>query len=257
MSRYVISDIHGNAERFHKMLDEINIDFSKDILYINGDIVDRGKNSLKLLFEIIDLKIKYGNHVVLIKGNHEHFLERYVYGILPRTYVATFRPLDEKIYASRGYGGADTIREVKALDDTDKQLILKYIHEFESYVVVDSPKRGKMVIVHSGLHYDHIVMNEDRSINVIESIEEGLSANENDFLISGFLQREAPAWVTKSLDKVMVVGHTPTIFLEDVQMPIITMKPGERIIMTDCGCGYPGGRLGCLRIDDERTYYVD
>ena len=256
MSEYIISDIHGNADRFHKMLlDRINIDFSKDTLYINGDIVDRGKDSIKLLFEIIDLKIKYGDHVVLIKGNHEHFLERYIYGIMPHTDIATFRPLDESKYASRGYGGTDTIREVKALSDEEKKLLLKYINEFEHYVEVDSPKRGKMVIVHSGLHYDHIVMNEDRTINVIKSVEQGLSASENDFLISGFLQREAPVWVTKSLDKVMVVGHVPCMFILDVQMPIITMK--HNVIMTDCGSGYPCGRLGCLRIEDEKTYYVE
>lgn len=255
MSKYIISDIHGNTERFHKMLDKINIDFSEDRLYINGDIVDRGRNSIKLLFELINLKLKYGEHVVLLKGNHEHFLERYIYGIIPQTYTATFRALAGSVYASNGYGGANTIKEVKELDDTDKMLLLKFIDDFEHYVELDSPKRGKMVIVHSGLHYDHIVMNEDRSINVIKSIEEGLSANENDFLISGFLQREAPAWVTKDLDKIMVVGHVPTMFIEDVQMPIITMK--HNVIMTDCGSGYPGGRLGCLRVEDERTYYVE
>lgn len=41
MSTYVMSDIHGCYEEYRKMLDKIR--FSKeDILYILGDILDRG-----------------------------------------------------------------------------------------------------------------------------------------------------------------------------------------------------------------------
>ena len=47
-----MSDIHGASRRFHAMLKKIKIDWSQDYLYINGDIVDRGKDSLKLFNEI-------------------------------------------------------------------------------------------------------------------------------------------------------------------------------------------------------------
>ena len=41
MAHYVVSDIHGEDDRFHKMLKLIR--FSKqDTLYILGDVVDRG-----------------------------------------------------------------------------------------------------------------------------------------------------------------------------------------------------------------------
>lgn len=255
MSKYVISDIHGSSSRFHRMLDLINIDFSEDIIYINGDIVDRGKNSIKLLFEIFNLRMKFGDdHIRILKGNHEHFLERYILGIMPTNYVSTFRPLDERTYSSPVYGGTDTIREVKALSDLDKKLILKFIDELDHYEIIKSPIRGDIVLVHSGLHYEHLIENEDGTINVTKSIESALSANENDFLICKYLQKEAPAGVIRSLDKFMCVGHVPTLFT--VGEPVIKMKAGK-LIMTDCGSGFKGGRLGCIRIEDEKLFYVD
>ena len=52
MAHYVVSDIHGEDDRFHAMLQKIN--FSKeDTLYILGDVVDRGPSE--------------GNH-----GNSQH-----------------------------------------------------------------------------------------------------------------------------------------------------------------------------------------
>ena len=244
MSTYIMSDIHGNSRRFYEMLKLIQIDLSKDYLYINGDIVDRGKDSLKLFYEIIEMQKHHGDHIVILKGNHELFIDYYLSGYLP-----------ENRYAS--FGGKDTIRELKALDYGRKKELIKIIRKLPVYKEITSPVRGNMVIVHSGLHAEHIVKNDDGLINVIESIESALRWDEYQFLISGYLQDEAPAWVTKGLDKVLCVGHVPTMYLPDVQDPVICMKNGRKVIMTDCGAGHPGGRLGCIRIEDEGLIYVN
>ena len=41
MARYVMSDIHGEADRFHAMLEKIEFS-ADDTLYILGDLIDRG-----------------------------------------------------------------------------------------------------------------------------------------------------------------------------------------------------------------------
>jgi len=44
MARFTISDIHGCAETFKKLLNRIS--FSKeDVLYLSGDYIDRGPDS--------------------------------------------------------------------------------------------------------------------------------------------------------------------------------------------------------------------
>ena len=56
MSSYVISDIHGNSNVF-KLLKKAKVSFPEDILYVNGDIVDRGKDPLGVFTELLnDLK---------------------------------------------------------------------------------------------------------------------------------------------------------------------------------------------------------
>lgn len=45
---YVMSDIHGDYESYLKMLERIQ--FTKDdVLYLLGDVIDRGKDPLRIL----------------------------------------------------------------------------------------------------------------------------------------------------------------------------------------------------------------
>ena len=49
---YVMSDLHGCYEKYVKMLEKIS--FSKeDVLYILGDVVDRGTGGMKILLDIL------------------------------------------------------------------------------------------------------------------------------------------------------------------------------------------------------------
>lgn len=66
MSHYVLSDLHGERERFHQMLQTIEFSES-DTLYILGDVVDRGPDPIGLLQEILDTP-----NMTLLLGNHEY-----------------------------------------------------------------------------------------------------------------------------------------------------------------------------------------
>ena len=44
MRTFVISDIHGDSKNFHKLLADVSFDAAVDRIYINGDVVDRGKH---------------------------------------------------------------------------------------------------------------------------------------------------------------------------------------------------------------------
>ena len=69
---YIISDIHGEYDLFLKLLQKINFS-SKDKLFICGDIIDKGQDSIKLL-----LFIKSMPNFYPIIGNHEYsFLKHY------------------------------------------------------------------------------------------------------------------------------------------------------------------------------------
>ena len=51
---YVMSDIHGMYDKYAKILRKIDFKES-DILYVIGDVVDRGEAPMKVLFDMMSL----------------------------------------------------------------------------------------------------------------------------------------------------------------------------------------------------------
>ena len=68
MATYVISDIHGEYGKFMELLDIIHFS-DEDILYVLGDVVDRGKNPVKTLLKMMEMP-----NVIHIAGNHEQMM---------------------------------------------------------------------------------------------------------------------------------------------------------------------------------------
>lgn len=70
MRTYVISDIHGDYDRFMQILRVIN--FTEiDLLYVLGDVIDRGKKGI----EILEYIMAHQN-IRMIKGNHEYMMQK-------------------------------------------------------------------------------------------------------------------------------------------------------------------------------------
>lgn len=62
---YVMSDIHGDLDRFRSVMDQINLK-ADDHLYVLGDVIDGYPYGLDILYELRDMP----NATVLL-GNHE------------------------------------------------------------------------------------------------------------------------------------------------------------------------------------------
>jgi serine/threonine protein phosphatase 1 len=69
VSRYAITDIHGCIETFNALLDQIDLR-PTDELYLLGDYVDRGPDSVGVIDRIMELQ-DGGYFVKCLKGNHE------------------------------------------------------------------------------------------------------------------------------------------------------------------------------------------
>ena len=72
-NRYVISDIHGCLKTLEKLVSRINLK-KEDQLFLLGDYIDRGPDSVGVLDYIIDLQEKF--QVYSLRGNHEESLLR-------------------------------------------------------------------------------------------------------------------------------------------------------------------------------------
>ncbi|AWH90623.1 diadenosine tetraphosphatase [Buchnera aphidicola (Melanaphis sacchari)] len=77
MSTYLISDIHGCYDELRLILKKLSFDSKKDYLWIAGDLVSRGNNSLEVLRYLYSIR----NRIKIVLGNHDLNLISVYFGV--------------------------------------------------------------------------------------------------------------------------------------------------------------------------------
>lgn len=233
----IVSDIHGDARHLRLLFQKLHIDLHEDVLYVNGDILDRGDHSLRLFYELQEMACQYPGHLLMTKGNHELFAQYYLQGRLSASMWSRF-------------GGEDTLREVKALSLQQKEDLIRILDALPVYRILESPFYGEVVLTHSGLMHNRIVRSGEMKIDVISSIENAAEQELYNFLISNDIHYMP----TRQLDHMMIVGHVPNIFLERASYEIVRRK---NLICIDSGAGYRsrGGKLCIYSLEKDQAYY--
>ncbi|KHE67309.1 metallophosphoesterase, partial [Halobacillus sp. BBL2006] len=77
MRYLVVSDIHGDIEKFEDVLKEASYNPKEDQLILLGDYIDRGPHSRDVVAKVIELVEHDG--AIAIKGNHDDLFIRSQY----------------------------------------------------------------------------------------------------------------------------------------------------------------------------------
>lgn len=77
MATYIVGDLHGCFTEFQLLLKQVQYDPKQDELFLTGDLVARGENSLECLRFVKDPK----NHAQTVLGNHDLHLLSTLLGI--------------------------------------------------------------------------------------------------------------------------------------------------------------------------------
>lgn len=75
---HVVGDLHGNFTDLLRIFQKVGYPPAANYLFL-GDYVDRGNRSVEILLMLFALKLRYPQHIYLIRGNHEneHMSEYY------------------------------------------------------------------------------------------------------------------------------------------------------------------------------------
>ena len=218
---YVMSDIHGDRDKFEKIMKKIELK-PDDKLYVLGDIIDRGKDGIGILLELK----KMDNAIVLL-GNHEWM---FLNAIKP-----TANMNDIKLWY-RNYGNVTHDAYLNLPSETQKQ-----IHEF----ILHMPLTAEVTV-------------NDNNYLLVHGAPPELQYK---LYATCIPEKEFSTWTRLSANDIMpkgktvIFGHTPT---DEYQSCIpLSIWYGADKIGIDCGCGHPhpACRLSCLRLDDMIEFY--
>lgn len=227
---YVMSDIHGEYEKYYKMLELIGFN-DEDSLYILGDVVDRGEKPMEVLLDMMEQP-----NVYPILGNHDALAMWLLKVVMEIEETNTFSEEDGEAIIEWCYeGGQTTMAGFRKLS-REKQLdILDYLHEFQSAEVVEVGEKT-FVLVHAGLgNY---------------SPEKKLRDYTVDELCMARSDPNTEYFDDENIFTVM--GHTPTL---SISGKAEIYKCGRNFFI-DCGACFSEGRLACLCLDNLEEFYV-
>jgi len=221
---YVISNLHGNYQKFQSILSQISFRDS-DVLYLLGDIVDYGEESMDL---IADLSVRV--NVYPIAGEHD-FLAAKMLGGFSKMLESGAMPDAEFAAQMTDWvqnGGQATLDGFRALDAEQREGVLDYLQEMTLFEELEV-KGEEYILLHAGIaDYDP---------------ETDLYDYEPEDFFSEPVSAEYPLIAGKTL----VVGHVPTKSRR--------IERGEGSIFMDCGVA-EGGPLGCLCLETGKEYYA-
>lgn len=232
---YVISDIHGQYDTFIKLLEKFQFKDS-DMLYIIGDVIDRGPNPIKTLLYIMEKE-----NINMLAGNHEYMATLCLNYLLKEISNDIVDKLSNGMILGllkewNMNGGGVTLQELLSVDKETRNKVFNFLTKLKLYKELDVGDK-KFILVHAGLGN----FNKSKKLkdyNIMELLWDKMDYNKEYYS-----------------DKYIITGHIPTQLIDGNDKPGYIYKNGNNIDI-DCGCTF-GGRLVCLRLDDMREFYEE
>jgi bis(5'-nucleosyl)-tetraphosphatase (symmetrical) len=215
LATYAIGDIQGCYKSLQQLLDRISFNPTVDTLWLVGDLVNRGPDSLATLRYIRDL----GTSVRLVLGNHDVFLLAAAEGIV------SLRP-------------KDTIHDILAAED-QTELVNWLRHQPLHH------REGEFLVVHAGLLPQWTI---DDAVEYAREVETSLARADYRSFLQQLFHDPPPQWrpSLKGVDRLVSIARVFT--------KLRTCTPaGEMSSFSGPPDEAPAGFAPWFRITDRRN----
>lgn len=220
----VISDIHGELEKFERLLEMACYDATRDQLLLLGDYIDRGPHSREVLVKVRELE-QLG--AIVLMGNHEKMLLD-AYRNEEKAVEHWFRNGAKQTLLSYGYAEDEAEGQAAAIRWTEELLdVISFVDKLPYYYETDD-----YIFVHAGVEPGIPVANCDphKLVWIRGEFHQGYCG-----------------------PKTVIFGHSPVRLLHGSDEVYFGTNS---IIGIDGGCAY-GGRLNCLELPSRHIYYIE
>lgn len=204
-----------------------------DKVYILGDTIDRGDESIKVLKDIMNR-----HNFILILGNHEVMLLSAVSPFIKNKEKGYSTSYDSLAFEDWMYnGGESTLQQFTALESWEQEEILIFLEE--SKVCETIEHRGKLyILAHAGI--GNFSIDKDLDEYSLGDFVWGRTDYTKKYFPNGKI--------------ILVTGHTPTPLIRKDKRSLVYTGNGH--IAIDCGC-VSGGKLAAYCIETGKAVYVD
>ena len=263
MATYAVGDIQGCFASFSDLLEEIGFSSSRDQLWLVGDLINRGPDSLAVLRwarqHEAALRVVLGNHDLHALAVAEGFVEPHRSDTLEPLLTAPDR--DELLtwlrHRSLAYGEDEYLmihagllpqwegaQVLELAQEVETALRSSNYRDFFKHMYGNQPNRWEDGL--QGMDRLRIITNALTRLRVCsaEGEMDFRFKGEPDKIPTGLMPWfEVPG--RKTADKTLVVGHWSALGL--------VLR--DNLIALDTGCLW-GGQLSALRLEDRRLFQV-
>lgn len=245
MKIYLMSDIHGQADFFFQLLEEMKVS-DRDELYVLGDVVGKGAHST----EVLRYLMAHEEKALLLRGNHEQKLLQYFGADTSACIEAGKMRMKAPLYSEKAIrswaedDGKETILEFLRMPAGERENCLDFI----SRTALSCRRQfyGRFYLMVHGAPSDQAA-GACRGFDVLE----------NRYKRADVLNRTAGRETVQAgctADKpIIITGHTPT-FRYGARYAGKLIRTEDKILL-DCGAGWGLG-LGCLCLTDGTEFYA-
>ncbi|AEJ01002.1 Bis(5'-nucleosyl)-tetraphosphatase, symmetrical [Nitrosomonas sp. Is79A3] len=263
MATYAIGDLQGCFTAFQRLIDLIRFDPAQDKLWLVGDIVNRGPDSLSLLRYIKQA----GDAMIMVLGNHDLHLLMVAAGIAKNHSSDTIQPIldapdrDELLYWLRQqklfytqeqyamvHAGLlpcwSIVQAEQLAHEAERVLRQDNYQEFFSQMYGNKPNYWQ----DEWTDYTRLRV----IINAMTRMRICTTAGKMNFAFKGDLQSIPPGFLPwfnvpqrASQEATIICGHWSALGLH------IT----DNLIALDTGCVW-GGQLTAIRLEDRKVFQL-
>lgn len=219
MAVYCMSDVHGHLQELQECLEKVQFRPGADELYLLGDYIDWGPDSIGTLQFIRFLKNKYPEHIHCLMGNHEELMLKTI----------SERRLDVADVWLNGNHGDHTLAQYQMLVPEEQSKIREFLEslEYGADIVVE---RKRYLLAHAFPYFDDPAKDQ-RLIKHI-ALWKRLKFSDNPFerMLEYYPERAG-----ERFDK-FIFGHTLTSTFYEQQLVEERLQGSRpRISQTDYG----------------------